>query len=226
MVDIDVTVRSGGQEGPPETLIRGLGRGMELAVERITPVMRNEMRTFLGDVARAMRSRHLRPYPGGTSPRGVSPGTLSRRSGKMLESIDRSVRVMTDRDGVVGFIGGDRVAAVHEFGATIRPTRTKYLTIPLDAALNPDGTPIRPSARLWEQTFVARSKNGNLLIFQRRGRNIVPLYLLVGPGERIQEVTITPRLGMAVELQQRSEAFAVSLLNAMMREIRRSGRNV
>jgi hypothetical protein len=37
---------------------------------------------------------------------------------------------------------------------------------------------LKPSARDWPNTFVRRSRRGNLIIFQRRGREIIPLYLL------------------------------------------------
>ncbi len=49
---------------------------------------------------------------------------------------------------------------------------------------------MRQRARDWDNTFVQRSRRGNLLIFQRNGPNITPLYLLK-PSVRIQ-----PRLGL------------------------------
>ena len=46
------------------------------------------------------------------------------------------------------------------------------------AALDSTGQPLQSSPRDWPNTFVAQSKAGNLLIFQRRGTSIVPLYVL------------------------------------------------
>ncbi len=50
-------------------------------------------------------------------------------------------------------------------------------------ALNANGTPIKLSAREWTNTFVAKSKAGNLIIFQKRGRQIAPLYVLEEQGD-------------------------------------------
>jgi hypothetical protein len=54
--------------------------------------------------------------------------------------------------------------------------------------------PYRRSARDWDNTFVARSKKGNLIIFQRRGVQITPLYVLK------TSVKIPARLGMGQTL--------------------------
>ena len=67
-------------------------------------------------------------------------------------------------------------AAVHEHGATIRPRRAKYLAIPLPAALSSRGTLLR-RPRKWKNTFVAKSRKGNLIIFQKRGKTIIPLFV-------------------------------------------------
>ena len=58
-------------------------------------------------------------------------------------------------------------ATLHQYGGTIRPITAKYLTIPL-----PDAIP-GSRARDYENTFIAKG-----IIFQKRGDDIVPLFLL------------------------------------------------
>ena len=89
----------------------------------------------------------------------------------MVQSIIESVEVNGRTfDKITGQIGGSMIAAVQEFGATITPKTAKYLTVPLPAALEIKGVPRKKSAREWDNTFVAQSKAGNLIIFQRDGQ--------------------------------------------------------
>lgn len=104
---------------------------------------------------------------------------IHRRSGQglrdILNSIETSGSFASEVQGQMALRG---YMAVHEEGAVIRAKRARYLTIPLPAALDSRGLPLKPSARDWPNTFVGTSRRGNVLIFQRRGRAIVPLYLL------------------------------------------------
>lgn len=152
-------------------------------------VLSVELRSFLESVAEALVKRHGGAWPGGTGEK-----SLSRRSGKLIASIEKSVQVTgTQFDDIRGYIGAAFPGGVHEYGATIRPKTAKFLTVPLPAALNPNGTP-KKSAREWQNTFVARTKNGNLVIFQKSGTSITPLYVLK------TFVKIKPRLGMGATL--------------------------
>lgn len=172
-------------------------------------VLSAELRSFLDSVAEALATRHGRPWPGGTT-----ANTLSRRSGKLVQSIIDSVAVRgTNFETLTGYISADFPAHVHEFGATIRPKSAKYLTVPLPPALNSDGTPKKKSARDWENTFVAKSKAGNLIIFQRRGSQIVPLYVLK------TSVKIPPRLGMRKTLEVGIPYFVERAMDRMVRDI-------
>ncbi|CAA2141482.1 hypothetical protein [Hyphomicrobium sp. ghe19] len=149
-------------------------------------VLSKELQSFLNSVAEALAKRHGNAWPGGTGEK-----TLSRRSGKLVASILSSVTVTgTHYDEIKGYIGAAFPGPVHEYGATIRPKTAKFLTVPLPAALNPNGTPKKKSAREWQNTFVARTKAGNLVIFQKTGTQIIPLYVLR------TMVKIKPRLGM------------------------------
>ena len=173
------------------------------------PLLSREMKTFLEGVAEAMARRHGGAWPGGTSDR-----TLSRRSGDLIQSIKDSVRVTGNTlANVQGGIGGAFYLRTHEYGATIRPKKAKYLAIPLPEALNANGTPKLASPRQWKNTFVKQSKAGNLLIFQKRGRQIVPLYVLK------KEVKIRPRLGLGETLQAGLPYFVDRAMDRLARRM-------
>lgn len=193
------------------------------SVDAGAPAFKKELRFFMEGVVAALEKRHSTPYPSGTSPAGVIPGTLSRRSSGIAAGLLEGIEIKGDLlPKIDAALRGSRVQAAHEFGAVIRPKRAAFLTVPLPAALNADGTPIKARARDWDRTFVQRSKKGNLLIFRREvGRRIVPLYLLVGPGEPKQFVEIPPRLGVGLTFRTVSSAFVERAVDAMLREIRR-----
>lgn len=151
----------------------------------------------------------------------VSNKILRRRTGTLAKSIQW--RVGQSNGGLTAFIGanvltGKRVpyADILERGGTITAKR-KYLAIPLRAALTRAGTSKMPSPRDFKDTFVQRSKKGNLIIFQSLGKtpsgskrlkgyigaggekiksNIVPLFILK------KSVNIPPKRYMAVTLAQ------------------------
>lgn len=169
-----------------------------------------ELRSFLDSVGEALATRHGAAWPGGTTGK-----TLSKRSGRLVQSIIDSVSVKGETfETIEGTIGSDTVyAGIQEFGGIIRPRKAKYLTIPLKAALNPNGTPIKQSAREWENTFVARSKAGNLIIFQKRGASIVPLYVLKS------SVKIPPRLGLQATLTAGVPYFVEKAMDALVKAV-------
>lgn len=189
--------------------------GSILPIERAGPAVSKELRRILDGLADAMGEQHGGSWPGGTSSVGASPGSLSRRSGALTESIKRSVHVSGNLSSeITGLIGSDLVyARAHEFGARIRARNSKYLTIPLRAALNSDGTPKRRRARDWDNTFVQTSKAGNLIIFQKRGRKIIPLYVLK------ETVTIPPRLGLGDALRKGAPDIGDRLIATILKEI-------
>lgn len=162
-----------------------LAKGVDGASQEITQALKDTLQL----VARKMREMHSNPWNGGV----VNPtDMLQSRSGSGLRAIEQSIRV--SQNGRIASIRGQIDTggmAVHETGAVIRAKRAQYLTIPLPAAMDPRGVPLRKRARDWGNTFVARSRRGHLLIFQKSGRNqITPLYLLK------ESVTLRPRLKM------------------------------
>lgn len=71
-------------------------------------------------------------------------------------------------------------ARVHEHDGetTIRPRRAKFLAIPLPAVKTATGV-ARGLPRDFTETFVRRNKGGNLIIYQNRADQVVPLFALV-----------------------------------------------
>ena len=73
--------------------------------------------------------------------------------------------------------------------------------------------PLQSSPRSWPNTFCTTSKAGNLIIFQKRGTSIVPLYVLK------TQVTIPPRLGMRKTLEAGVPYFVERAMDAMVKEV-------
>lgn len=183
---------------------------LERSMDGAHKVVSKGMRKYLEGVSRSLTRRHGTPWPGGTTSR-----SLSKRSGRAVRSIQSSVRVKGKTlNTVEGRIGGVFYLATHETGARITARKSKFLTIPLRAALNSDGTPKKKRARAWRNTFVAKSKKGNLIIFQKRGGRIVPLYVLK------RSVKIPPRLNMRSTLEAGIPFFVDQTLDALVKHIR------
>jgi len=189
--------------------LRAFSKSLGSSITRSFPVVSKEMRKTLEGVAKALAQRHGTDWPGGTTAK-----SLSKRSGRGVESILSSVEVKGSKlDSIEGRIGGVGYLSIHETGGVIRARRAKYLTIPLRAALNSNGTPIKKSAREWSNTFVATSKKGNLLIFQRKGRDIVPLYVLK------KSVKIPPRLQMQKTIEAAVPFFVDRVIDSVVKEL-------
>lgn len=182
-----------------QALIKDLQASFTTMPQNLKPVLFD----YLTQVAQALAKRH-----GGSS---TGPDRLAKRSGEGVKSILKSVKVTgTTWANLRGSIGGLQRLAIHEFGGTIR-AKGKLLTIPLPAALGKRGVP-PPFARQWKNTFVAETKAGHLLIFQRRAGGIVPLYILV------DQITIPARLGMRKELQRQIPYFLDRAVNTVVAE--------
>ena len=127
-------------------------------------------------------------------------GTTSSRLKVRSTRLSASVKPLKAKKIKGGLIAGIRVGTVYagvHIGkkghvTTIRPKRGKFLAIPLDAAKTDKAGVARGGPRdehLWGETFVRRSKAGNLIIFgkQKYGRGkkagqtrgkLVPLFVL------------------------------------------------
>lgn len=190
--------------------LKAFGDALSADWDGAAKTLSNELRMFLDSVAQALAARHGNPWPDGTGAK-----TLSKRSGRLIQAIVDSVIVGGSTiDTIEGTIGADLpYAGIQEMGGIIRAKRVKYLTIPLKAALDNRGIPLKKSARDWENTFVARSKAGNLIIFQRNGAAITPLYVLK------TSVKIPPRLGLRETLSTGLPYFVEKAMDAMVKAV-------
>lgn len=106
----------------------------------------------------------------------LSNKILRRRTGHLAGSAHWEAKkagkgtVLTLKSAVYG--------PIHEFGGTISPKRASFLAVPLPPVMTPAGV-ARGRPRDFPGTFVARSRSGNLIIFQKAGKDrIVPLFVL------------------------------------------------
>jgi len=121
--------------------------------------------------------------------------SLKKRSGKLFSSLRKGIRVA---GGNIGNIRGKYIAIeyakIHEYGGTIRPTNAQVLTLPLPAALRPDGSPKLARASSWKRygTFSYQSKKTGrgYLAYKNAAGELVLLYVFV------DSVKMLPKLGL------------------------------
>lgn len=188
--------------------MQALQRDFEASAARIKPMLAQELLRHLQIVAQTLAQKHSGAWPGGTT-----SSSLSRRSGEAMDSLKKGVKVTDGIGGIEGSMSGAFYLTIHEYGGTIRATKAQYLTIPLKAALNSNGTPKKRSAREWNNTFVGQSKAGNLIIFQRQGRQLIPLYVLK------KSVKIKARLGLRKAQEDAVDAFIGRVANIVAEDI-------
>jgi len=168
-----------------------IARQLDEAPDRAARQIGRDLFAHLQQVAKSLRSKHSTPWSAGTT--GMD--TLHKRSGKGIQSIFDSIKVKRSNklNSVEGSISTGSMT-IHETGGVITASGGGYLTIPLPAALDARGVPIYQNSRDWPNTFVQRSRKGNLIIFQKRGTaKPVPLYVLK------HSVRLRPRLKMQEE---------------------------
>lgn len=191
-----------------------LGKQLFGALDRVAGQLAIDLNMTLQAVNRTMEARHGGAWPLSGDLFGTLPDRLASRTGGGLKSIARSISVVAASQGdnlVAGKISAADLS-IHETGATVTAKSAKYLAIPLRDALDSRGVPLKKGPREWTNTFIKESKRGNLIIFMRQGRKIVPLYLLK------RSVTIRPRLGLAEALDAQLSYFENRALLAMERE--------
>lgn len=194
--------------------LNAINMDLKVDIEQIGPIVRKNLKLYMEGVVKSVRQRTTTPYPGGTSPAGAFPGTLSKRSGALSASLNPShIKVGNQSSQIEVAYTLSGIAAVHEKGATITPKRAQYLTIPLPPALTSRGVPKKQSARDWKNTFVLKSKKGNLLIVQKQGRGeLLPLYVLK------KQVTIPKRLAFEEAFTGGKDFLADKIAEAVVRE--------
>jgi len=191
--------------------LRFLALRSESAILSLTPIARREMIDILDTVVDAMRQRHSSRWRWGRRlPKGASQGRLAKRSGASLRALKPKIKDRAEE--VTGTIVVPFPLSVHETGATIR-SRGKLLAIPLQAALDGRGIPKKRGPRAWRNTFVARSKKGNLLIFQKQFGEIIPLYVLK------DQVKIPKRLGLGLTMKKAAPIYIERLFDKAVRQL-------
>jgi hypothetical protein len=187
---ISVEIEVGGQRFQNiEDAFKELGDKLEHALDDAPQLLGKALGEALQQVAKKLAAMHGNQWNG-----EVASGSpfLQSRTGQGLREIKESIqtKIASGQEIVSASISAGSLA-FHEEGGTIT-ARGKYLTIPLPAALDERGVPLRAMASDWDNTFVKRSKAGNLLIFRKTPgtKTITPLYLLKN------SVTIPPRLHM------------------------------
>lgn len=173
----------------------------------------DELKKHLVAVSIEVARRNGKPWPGGTTDKSIS-----KRTGAGINAMTRSVQVSgATWNAMKGSLALEGYMLIQEFGGKIGG-KGKLLTIPLPAALDGRGIPLHDNPRAWENTFVGKSRNGNLIIFQRRLSQIVPLYVLRST------VYIPARLGlretMLEKLPNCLDRAADRLMQEVMRDMR------
>ena len=182
-----------------------LQTGMAVAGRDMPQIFRDHLARISNEVARRNNNR----WPGGTTATSVSS-----RSGNLLDSLREGIRVTGTTFDVQCSIGGVEYLKIQEYGGTLTPSSGQYLAIPLEAALNSDGTPIKANPRDWDKTFVQMSKAGNLLVFRRNGAGITPLYALKAT------VTVPARLGARKVAAEQMPYLRQRVLDAVLKRLR------
>ena len=181
----------------------------------LDPIVKKNVRIMLDTIVTALKRRHRSPFVyGRRMPEGDRTGKLQQRSRDSLRSLERGKSVTGSGDNIQGILRGRASLLVHEEGATIR-SRGKLMAIPLEAALTKRGIPRKLKPRDWKNTFVAKSKKGNHIILQRKGRGIIPLYFLT------KKVVIPRRLGLVVTVQTAIPLFEDRVFGQLTRALAR-----
>lgn len=191
--------------------LRFLAARSASAILDLTPIARREMIDILDTVVDAMQQRHSTRWRWGRRlPEGERQGKLAKRSGASLRALKPKIKDRAEE--VTGTIVVPFPLSVHETGATIR-ARGKLLAIPLEAALTSRGTPKKRGPRAWRNTFVARSRKGNLLIFQKKAGKIIPLYVLK------DRVKIPRRLGLGITMDKAAPVYIERVFDKAVRQL-------
>ncbi len=105
----------------------------------------------------------------------LSGQVLRRRSGQLAKSL--SFEVFQKGKDVAGRVGTPKIySRIHELGGTITAKNTKYLTIPLKAAMTPAGV-LRKPAKEYGNTFVRTIGKNKIMFTTEKGR-LEPIFLL------------------------------------------------
>ena len=135
---------------------------------------------------------------------------LGRRSGHLARSF-KWLGIKQKFDSIHVTLQSDvPYARIHETGGTIRPKNVKYLPVPLPDALTPTGQ-LRKKTKEYDNTFVQKSKKGNLILFQTKGSEIIPLFVL-------KEKVVIPARHWFSDAVERTESSLYDVFARMVTE--------
>ncbi len=105
---------------------------------------------------------------------------FARRSGRLLNSIPNSKMVRDDGKDITGEIGpvGVPYARIHEYGGIIKPKKSKFLAIPLEPVLGPDGIAKASPLDFKGRSFFSDQGSDGLILFVMEGNNPEPYFLM------------------------------------------------
>lgn len=123
---------------------------------------------------------------------GHSATSLGVRTGDLRRSFKKAVSGDNINDLTMFVFTTSKYAQIHETGGTIYPKNTKYLAIPLTAAMTSSGVSRYKSPRDIALVYGGRSKAGNIILRTpgMKGKAGIPMFVLV------KSVTIPARLNM------------------------------
>ena len=194
-----------------------LAKTFGLKTTGLTPLYKRLLKDYLVSVGQAMVEKHSSPYP------NRAGENLMVRSGEGMKSrtLPENIKIDVKRSGKKitgkGELHGKFYLRTQE-GMHIKAKKANYLTIPLPAAMDKKGLPLKKSASEWPNTFVTKTKNGNLIIAQRKSKKeITALYLLR------KSVYIPPRLRLKESFQDTSRYFTDTVMDALYHHIMNLG---
>jgi hypothetical protein len=155
MIQLSVSV-----EGA-ETLRHAYAQARETLLERVSASMRRHTLRAVAIIQQRYRSGPRSPTSTavGTGNLRASYTSVQRRSGTEV-AVDVGLMRLGAKGRALSY------GAVHEEGATIRPTRAQYLAIPLATVRSPAG--IAPPPRSFPHTFVIPARRGDGLVLMQR----------------------------------------------------------
>lgn len=144
-----------------------LRKAFQRAPEAISKRMRKGLVDSGNEFVRAVQTERFTGYSPGRSE------MLKRRTGFLRRSVGQQVTGSTLSDlSLRVFTAGANYAALQEFGGTVKPKRSRFLTIPTKANLTAGGDARYPSARDFinshkGQTFFLRRGTSLLLMWNK-----------------------------------------------------------
>ena len=171
---------------------------------RIRRNMVNASQTWAGAFLRSLVKERLSGRPG----LNRRTGNLSRDWVTDVTESGGQLAVEVKTQGVANAYAG-----IHEDGGTIRPTKSKYLWIPLKGNLTPSGVArISPREAIGTGNLFIQWNKGPIAYMRRRmarGWHLEPLFVLK------KSVTIPARMGAGIHFRSKLPDLSSSLAESM-----------